>query len=317
VGEVGTVRGPWSELICRRFDPMTGRPRVALPEGYPVPAVRVTTTEPQLVEKPLPKAVQRDLRKMAEKAAQMAGQGQGRLPEYLAAVPPDRSARRMFSFSRLTGKLHEQPAVKSESEEEIGALRPATIDPVGMGTLVHAVLAQVEFGRSVDLPSLVDRMAAWHLPEDNQREAEEAQAIVGRFLDSPRAARIAAARQVHRELEFLLAWPREGNGSDGYLLQGYIDCLYQDAEGAWHLVDYKTGPATDDTLARAAEPYEMQMLLYALAIERILGQPPVELVVVFLRANLEYHIRWDEDARRRTVALLGSALAAQAGPEHV
>ena len=35
--------------------------------------------------------------------------------------------------------------------------------------------------------------------------------MVGRFLASPRAAEIAAAEKVYRELEFLLAWPPDGD----------------------------------------------------------------------------------------------------------
>ena len=42
----------------------------------------------------------------------------------------------------------------------------------------------------------------------------------------------------------------------------------------------------------------MQMLVYALAVERILKRPPVEIVLHFLRDNHEHRFAWDEAARR-------------------
>ena len=80
--------------------------------------------------------------------------------------------------------------------------------------------------------------------------------MIGRFLASPRAAEIAAAKEVYRELEFLLAWPPDADrkrraGRTRYL-QGFIDCLYRDAAGRWRLIDYKTNRVTADTLAATA-----------------------------------------------------------------
>ena len=96
--------------------------------------------------------------------------------------------------------------------------------------------------------------------------------------------------------------------SGGRYLQGFIDCLYCDAAGQWRLVDYKTNRVTADTLAAVAAPYEMQMLVYALAVEQILQRPPDELVLCFLRPGLEYRFAWDAAARQRVVELVDGAL---------
>ena len=77
---------------------------------------------------------------------------------------------------------------------------------------------------------------------------------------------------VHREIEFLLAWPPdEPTQTTADYLQGYIDCLYQDADGKWHLIDYKTNDVSAAACRDAAARYEMQMYVYALAAERALG----------------------------------------------
>ena len=45
---------------------------------------------------------------------------------------------------------------------------------------------------------------------------------------------------------------------------------------------------SEEELPTTAAEYEMQMYLYALAAETILGVPPAELVLCFLRPGLEY-----------------------------
>ena len=52
VPEVGSARGPWTELLCRRFDPATGRLRAVLPAGYPDPKVKVTCDKPSVGARP-------------------------------------------------------------------------------------------------------------------------------------------------------------------------------------------------------------------------------------------------------------------------
>ena len=162
------------------------------------------------------------------------------------------------------------------------------------------------------MPALVRRYAQQQLLDD-EIPLDEPIEMVRRFLTSPRAAEIAAAGQVHAELEFLLAWPPNAPepGSDnpeGRYLQGFIDCLYQDAAGEWHLVDYKTNRVTAATLDEVAAGYEMQMLVYALAVEQILGQGPAELTLHFLRGGLEHHFPWNDDARRRVLDIVDRAI---------
>ena len=51
------------------------------------------------------------------------------------------------------------------------------------------------------------------------------------------------------------------------------------------MLDFKTNRVTPETLARVAADYEMQMLVYGLAAERILGSPPASLTLHFLRGG--------------------------------
>ena len=265
----------------------------------------MTTAEPPLESKRSPVRSGRNLQKLIEKARQTAAGGEGRVPQYLAPVPPDPAARRGYSFSRLTGMLHKRrAAAQTDPTESVGQ---PTLDPLGLGTLVHAVLAEVDFADPPELSDLVRRHAQRHLPEAGDG-LDEPIGMVERFLSSGRAAEIAAAEEVHTELEFLLKWPPGSEEPSGRYLQGFIDCIYRDAGGHWRLLDYKTNRVAEDTLDPVAADYEMQMLVYALAVERILGRPPVELVLHFVRTGLEHHFPWNETARRRVVEMVDGAI---------
>ena len=324
--EPGKIAGPWMELIGRQFDLISGgrkaeevasgqwlvaskseisNPQPLIPN--PSPTVTVTTTQPTIESKPIDLRQRRDLMKIVEKAQQMADDGQCRQPRYLAPVPCDETARRQYSFSRLTGKLHMQPADAAFSPLDADRSAAPPLDARGFGTLAHAVLAEIDFARPGDIPKLAQRLADEQLLGAEYRSEELAE-MIGRFLASPRAAEMAAAGEVYRELEFLLAWPPDDRKAESRYLQGFIDCIYRDAAGQWRLIDYKTNRVTADSMASVAEPYELQMLVYALAAEQILHSPPAELVLCFLRPGLEHRFTWDAAARQRVVELVNHAL---------
>ena len=326
VEDPSKAAGPWMELLATRFDLRTGVAKDAgsESEGWALqcPAepsqtstseirnlVAVTTDEPPIHSKPIDLRQRRDLMKIVEKAQKMAADGQGKRSRYLPPVPCDANARRQYSFSRLTGKLHAQsPGIDSSALEGDTSAEPP-LDARGLGTLVHAVLEEIDFVEPGDIAPRVRRLAEQHLSgDDRQREQSLAVEMIERFRASPRAAQFGAAKEMFRELEFLLAWPPDGSRPDGQYLQGFIDCLYRDADGGWRLIDYKTNQATAETLAARAAPYEMQMLVYALAAETILNCPPTELVLCFLRPGLEHHFPWDASARQRAVELVNQSL---------
>ncbi len=310
VARLGEAKGPWAELLGRRFDLPSGKPRVALPMGWRIPQVRVTSSEPVVAHTP-PHAPRRSLQSIIEQAVALAGKGAGHLPPDLGPVAPDAAAPRRWSFSRLSGTMYpaaEPVAAASEDDEPVAAPGP---DALGLGTLVHAVLAEFDVQRPDDLATLVERYAAEHVGGD-RRACREAREMLQRFADSPRGRSMAAARRVNRELEFLLAWPPDPSRPRRGLIQGFIDCLYEDAEGRWHLIDYKTNRVEPSGVAQAAASYELQMLLYALAVEQILGRAPDELALCFLRPGQEHIFQWDDAARRRVAQRIDTAIAGDA-----
>ena len=321
VEEPGKATGPWMELLATTVRSDDGsnesdgeRARASRRPATPNP-IRLVTVTTDRAGDPIEAGRSSAAARFDEDRREGRADGRRRPGQAAAILGAGalrrRRARRQYSFSRLTGKLHAQTAAIDASPLEGDASAEPPLDARGLGTLVHAVLEEIDFARPGDVAERVRRLAEQHLSGDErQREQTLAVEMIERFCRSPRAAQLAAAKEMFRELEFLLAWPPGGNDAapDGRYLQGFIDCLYRDADGGWRLIDYKTNRATAETLAATAAPYEMQMLVYALAAETILKCPPAELTLCFLRPGLEYHFAWDAAARQRAVELVERAL---------
>jgi ATP-dependent helicase/nuclease subunit A len=81
------------------------------------------------------------------------------------------------------------------------------------------------------------------------------------------------------EVEPLLA---AAHTEETVLVQGVIDCLFQDA-GGMVLVDYKTDRLQNEDPAALADRHRKQLQLYAQAVQAVYGQPATEAYVVYLR----------------------------------
>jgi ATP-dependent helicase/nuclease subunit A len=312
IAELGDKPSLWIEMLDRHFDLLSGKIRGDLPSGWPIPQVRVTTVRPDTTCKPVDGREHVDLLKAATAAEMLASEGQGVVPKFSGPLSIDPAARRQFSFSRLTGELHaDEPEQAATAAAEV-VLPTSLLDPLGLGTLVHAVLEEIDFAKavsgSIDLSAIVTRHAERHLPEPGM-EVNEAVAMIERMLTSPLAQRLAAAHETYTELEFLLGWPPGEPTSGGVYLRGFIDRLWQDNGGDWHLLDFKTNQVTPASLDRVADKYGMQMLVYALAVERIFGRPPKSLTLHFLRTGDEKQFPWNQTARAHVIKMVDEALA--------
>lgn len=301
------LESDWMRLLAERFDLATGALRGTLPADYPPPQVRVTSTDPATDAKPHGGARGPDLVAIVEEARDQAAGGGGTIPPDVGPLAADASARRQFSVSRLSGRL-----VRPDSREldPWSPDKSDAIDPLEFGTYVHEVLARVELSDTTPVAALCEQIAAGRVVPLATGATASAAEMLGRFIASPRWASVIAAKAVHRELEFLIAWPPDGasGDGDGRYIRGYFDCVYQDAAGNWHLVDYKSNDVAAADVPREAERYEMQLLLYALAMELAMGRPPVELVLHFLRPGAEHTFQWDTAARERCIRLVTAAM---------
>ena len=297
IADLQKPKSDWLKLLGEHFDLAQGNCFTELPDGYVAPEILVTTAEPATARKPAGPTHGADLVKLIAKTHQLAEAGKGVVPAEVEPIPVDTQARRRFSFSRLSGELQ----VASGESRVPSQGKANDVDARALGTLVHAVLERIDFAKPpTNLANLCEFLAPQHVETNTQapqKTAPEATRLVENFLRSPRATTLATAPQIHREVEFLLPWPLDRPSNAGRYLHGYIDCLYQDLSGDWHLLDYKSNQVTASEVPQAAEHYAMQMYVYSLACERALGVAPIKSVLHFLRPATEFAFAWTDAER--------------------
>ncbi len=107
---------------------------------------------------------------------------------------------------------------------------------------------------------------------------------------------IQLAKSLYREFRFTTLLPARYFTDDkekkaalkdtDILVQGVIDCLYEDADGEFHLVDYKTDRLSKAELADRAladevlrEKHKLQLSYYSLAVKNIFGKEPKDIKI--------------------------------------
>ncbi len=170
----------------------------------------------------------------------------------------------------------------SEDEEE-------RLSASDFGTLMHAVLEGCDFKdpESVAFKEFFEKT----IKNLNRSEQLYARQLFQRFIRSALFRKLQKARQIHREIDFVL------NGRHG-LIHGKLDLLFEDAKGAWHILDYKT--AVGDAASVDQKAYDLQIKIYALAAYQVLNIPVHSGILYFLKNQktviLPFHIEKAERA---------------------
>jgi ATP-dependent helicase/nuclease subunit A len=128
------------------------------------------------------------------------------------------------------------------------------------GVQVHAMLA----GAVVEQPS------------------REAQRLVQVFRDSALGQRAAKAMRIEREFDFLMS-------VEDLVIRGQVDLWFEES-GELTIVDYKTDAVTAVEAHQRARDYELQLKLYAQAVERVTGRAPDRAWLHFLRPNVAIEV---------------------------
>ena len=90
--------------------------------------------------------------------------------------------------------------------------------------------------------------------------------------------RVERATRVEREFDFLMA-------VDDLVVSGQIDLWFEEG-GELTLVDYKTDAVAEAEVHERVRDYELQLRLYAMAVERATGRAPGRAAVHFLKPNV-------------------------------
>ncbi len=150
--------------------------------------------------------------------------------------------------------------------------------PADFGTAVHAFLENLDF-KNPSKNFETELLQAFRGMEPHR--VEQAREMSQKFIQSKTFREIQNARQVYRELPFIL---NERHGK----IQGVIDLLFQNAKGDWIILDYKTGEGSAEKVKR--EGYDLQIQIYALAVSVILNALPGSGVLYFFKNQLMHEV---------------------------
>ncbi len=142
-----------------------------------------------------------------------------------------------------------------------------------LGTVVHTVMQHVPQQGFADVAEANLYLA--ELVEKELLRPAEAELVnmddVLSFFRTPIGQRFKEAPLLLREVPFTLS--RTDHEGDAQIVQGIIDCLFQDQDGRWVLLDYKTDtirpPFDEEPDLEMRNRYERQLEIYAEAIEQI------------------------------------------------
>lgn len=163
------------------------------------------------------------------------------------------------------------------------------------GSLLHFVMQHLDMARvstEEDLIFQVGEMVFFQLLTEQQAKAVDLPRV-RKFLESSLGLRMRSSSRVYRELPFcmeiggteLYKGFTSGVPGDSLLLQGVIDCCFEEPDG-WVLLDYKTDYVPGGRSELLKDRYRLQIEYYSRALAKLTGLPVKE-KFVYLFANGE------------------------------
>jgi ATP-dependent helicase/nuclease subunit A len=198
--------------------------------------------------------------------------------------------KRHFAVTHLQRSLKRDP-------EALPIVRPAvrSADPAAhtarvphylIGLVVHHILENWDW---LSLPQVsLEEKLIQSARREGIHEPDAVAFVLSKgmsMLDNLRASSlfedIQQAKQRFSELPFVLDTPLGK-------LHGVIDLLFQDRDGEWHLVEWKTDWVDEDSYVEKVDEYRQQIAVYVNAVQSILSFTP-EAHLCFLALNNEVY----------------------------
>lgn len=197
-------------------------------------------------------------------------------------------AARLAEFGSLrvtsaTAVAREADLPPPETATDVAAHRRGR-GATSLGRAVHAVLQVIDLQTLDGLPAYaLTQAAAEGIPE----RAADVERLVRGACAIDTVQRAAQARH-WRELPL-------GAEVDGVIVEGFVDLLYEDADGRLVVLDYKTDAVSGAEVDRRVEHYRLQGGVYALLTRRVTGRDVARVEFVFA-ASGETRVIEDVDA---------------------
>ncbi len=177
-----------------------------------------------------------------------------------------------------------------ESLRNTGMAELGKLSGAERGTVTHFIMQAAErIDGEDDVRALVGRLESEKIITHDMAKSVDTHAIA-RFFESTLGVRMQNAVRVEKEFSFYTEDTADAIYHSGVqqniLLQGTIDCFFEEEDGTVVLLDYKTDRAGNRAAAAAAaEKYRVQMKYYKKGLSEILGRDVDECYVYFLECG--------------------------------
>ena len=154
--------------------------------------------------------------------------------------------------------------------------RPLT--PAQRGTALHMVMQYLDYGRTGSFGEIADEVT--RLVEGRYITPQQGNAVnpadILAFFRSELGARLRRSPRVEREFKFSLLSPAAdyypgAERGEEVLLQGVVDCWFEEEDGTVTVLDFKTDQVSADEAPRRALDYRPQLDAYTRALSQAAG----------------------------------------------
>lgn len=163
------------------------------------------------------------------------------------------------------------------------------------GTVTHFILQYIDekqINSEEDIDNVLNKAERDGVISKAQREITDISSIAA-FLSSPLGRRLKNSVYSKKEFSFyserraaeVYSGLSEKAGESRVLIQGTIDCFFEEADGTVVLLDYKTDNVKKEEAEKRAGEYKIQLECYKEALERILKKNVDESFVYFLKCG--------------------------------
>ncbi len=212
---------------------------------------------------------------------------------YLTAVetPSKLTATQTKGRSRLEESPEEEKQ-KQPPRKPSFAVKNKKMNAAQRGVAIHLLMEYLEISPELDcslgnIQQIKGELLQQRKVTQAQFDVISAEQIVA-FLDSPWG--LAARNSTCCKQEFKFSLLVEGfelgyDTSEKMLLQGVVDCWYEDSHGDIVLIDFKSDKIQESELEEKAKEHEKQMKTYSNALTRMTGKVVKEKVLWFFDIN--------------------------------
>ena len=212
----------------------------------------------------------------------------------------------LYYFNSILGLqgINERCQTRSghdEAEDE-GNLKDDELPGHELGNIVHRVFKNYHFPEDNPKEYIKKELSVFEM-DTNQDSLDHVANWVNSFYNSDIGKEVVSSKRYKRETSFIFNYRHN-------LIKGQIDLFYFNNEGLLKIIDYKSNDITIDEIPEKVKLYQLQMQLYARALETIYGRKVDETILYFLVPNKSVVIDTSEEACRELDSTLDNFFTA-------